>query len=214
MNTSLFIALRNVAAIAAALVRPAVQRLLSPAGPLAVLGRVATRIVDPVDGVVGGRLLSHVEKEVLERVSPPIADRDANSSVGVVARVLRLVAALAHRHPALPLPGVCASVGGVPLRHPATAVAPAGLSVAAGEVGRLDHDLRAAVAPAEPVAGVAVEVVELQDGEVVVDVAGSVDTRASHSGLLRRLVMVRAVPALNRRDGPFAFWSVAPAVGV
>jgi hypothetical protein len=60
---------------------PLVRTLLRPRSPSAISGLVVPVVVDPVDRVLGGRPLSHVGQERLERVQPAVAHLDSASAV-------------------------------------------------------------------------------------------------------------------------------------
>ena len=69
-----------------------IERLFALCGPSAVLGRVRAVVVDPVDRVFRGWLMTHVGQERHERITPLIADDDASSSVVLEGNILLVVA--------------------------------------------------------------------------------------------------------------------------
>lgn len=79
-------------------VAPHVPALLFTGRPSAVLGRVSSGSVDPVDRVSKRRALSHIPKEVLE-VAPLVADSDASAAVAPPCRIVLVRAAASHRSP-------------------------------------------------------------------------------------------------------------------
>ena len=80
-----------------------VHVLLVPSGPPAVAGLVVPIVVDPVDGMEPRRSPAHIGKEVLETLSPPFAHSNAAASPVLEPLVVRVVAPLAHLHPAVVL---------------------------------------------------------------------------------------------------------------
>ena len=79
---------------------PLVSGLLCAGRPLAILRRVGSVVVDPLQGKPFGAL-PHVVPESGEVLAPTIAHRDAARPVPLVGMVVRVVAAVAHLHPCL-----------------------------------------------------------------------------------------------------------------
>lgn len=79
--------------------------------PTAVSRYVADLRVSAVNGVLGGRLWSHVRKKVFKAVQPTLADFDAPRSIIFVADVRRARASLLHRTPSPILGGFLQAVG-------------------------------------------------------------------------------------------------------
>ena len=78
-----------------------VASLLFRRRPSAVLGAVPAVVVDAVDGVRGRRLRSHVRKEALERLAPPLAHGDPAPAIGGERLAAGVAAAILHRLPRL-----------------------------------------------------------------------------------------------------------------
>lgn len=79
--------------------RAGIQTLLLTGRPFAVIKFVVAVVVNSVDRCFRERLCPHVFQEVYERVSPPLADRNASSTVSVVVLDIRVVTAGFHRMP-------------------------------------------------------------------------------------------------------------------
>jgi len=61
-------------------------------GPAAVLRRVWSVIIDALDGCASVWFWSHIGQEVLERIEPSVAERNASGSIAAVIWMSRVVA--------------------------------------------------------------------------------------------------------------------------
>ena len=80
----------------------AITGLLFAGGPLAVFWTVIFVVINALNGVSFGRLLSHVCKESSE-VSPPGAHLNSTATIVLVNPSIRIVATLVHINPNIPL---------------------------------------------------------------------------------------------------------------
>lgn len=78
-----------------------VATLLRLSGPLAVIRRVRPVIVNALDRMFRGWLLSHVGIEALKRTDPVIANFDASAAVPCVGGIVLVQAAFFHAAPRL-----------------------------------------------------------------------------------------------------------------
>lgn len=74
--------------------------LLCASRPSNIAWRVRTVVVDALEGMVRCRAWPHVEQKKLERIAPPVADRDATAAVSRVSSRLRIQTARLHSAPA------------------------------------------------------------------------------------------------------------------
>jgi len=79
--------------------RAGIQTLLLTGCPFTVIKFVVAVVVNSVDRCFRERLCPHVFQEVYERVSPPMADRNASSTVSVIVLDIRVVTTGFHRMP-------------------------------------------------------------------------------------------------------------------
>ena len=82
-------------------VRPTVPSLGRAIRPAAVLGRIRAVVIDPVEGA-SNRARTHIGAEVLEGLTPPIANRDPAPAVICERAVVLGLAARAERSPRIP----------------------------------------------------------------------------------------------------------------
>src|SRR5688572_20847796 len=76
----------------------AVLLLVFVCAPLAIIRRITQRIINPVQGMTGRWARPHIRYEVLERIAPAVANRNASPSVvwksahvGVIAAHFHLI---------------------------------------------------------------------------------------------------------------------------
>jgi len=134
--------------------RPRVALLLFSECPSAIARLVVSVVLDPINRVLGRWTRTHIREEGLKRPLPSTADTDAAPAVEVIARMLRVVATLAHAVPDVVLRGVGPTVLVVviALAGPSRATdAPARLRSPARQVLRVDIALLSAVAATAPV---------------------------------------------------------------
>lgn len=166
----------NLVVAASVLVLPASRK------PVAILGRIAERVVSSFDGVPL-RHLTHIGKKVLERVLPPLADRDAATAIVRKSRDVRIRASVPHVEPtrvfyAMPAPMRATSV---------PRVAPATLRPARVQsVGSDDRFLSAIAAASVQNSAARMTTVHADDEQPHVPFAGLV-LKYCHVGILSNL---------------------------
>lgn len=70
--------------------------LVFPRIPKTVIGGIAQLVIGAFERQLGARFQSHVRKEILEAISPSIADCNPSAAVIFVGRMIRVFASLFH----------------------------------------------------------------------------------------------------------------------
>lgn len=130
---------------------PRIASLFLECCPPAVVGFIVAIYVDAVYRVIRRWLRPHIGQEVLERVAPPVANRDTASAVMFPSDCIRIRAAVLESLPGAILRGVRPVVPQFQFSDALSFQASATLGQAAGESGSGDDNLCAAVANARPV---------------------------------------------------------------
>jgi hypothetical protein len=152
-----------------------ISKLLPPRSPLAVFWAVIAAVVLSFNTVLSAGPPPHIRNEMLERVTPASAYHNSTSTIPPVVRVLRVVAPLNHRGPAIVLRCMAKAVrcGSLAVKA-ATAL---GISVAQ-RVQCGDHHV-SAIASAPKKAMAVASFNELNDRKPVVPLPGNIHSLGS-----------------------------------
>jgi hypothetical protein len=128
--------------------RSTVARLFRAIRPAAIFEAVVAVIVDAINRMAPWGL-AHVRKEILKH-APPRTHFDASRTIIRVADRVRVLAPLAHRHPAVVGPRPALTVSRQALHQSVDGEAPAGARPAGSQLTRGDKLARPAGALAQP----------------------------------------------------------------
>ena len=78
-----------------------IAHLLRCGRPMAVSWRIISIDIFPINRMFGRRFFAHIGKKVFETVAPVVTNHNATTTIGVISRVVRVVAAKFHLGPSL-----------------------------------------------------------------------------------------------------------------